>query len=94
MRGQVNSLQKDLLAARAERRIYKEGMKPSELLAAIEKKPPLLSNLVQPHTNAGNGYIAADAVQFANEQVWDDLPRLPWDQILHYWQLFTPTAAA
>ena len=74
--------------------IYKEGMKPSELLDVIEKKPPLLSNLVQVHIGAGMYDIAPDAMQFADEQVWDDLPRLPWDHILHYWQLFTPVAAA
>jgi len=94
MRGQVNDLQKEMLAARAERRIYVKGMKPSDLFAAIEKKPPLLSNLVQPHSDAGNGYIKPDALQFADVEVWNNLQRLSWDQIIHYWQLFTPTATA
>jgi len=63
-------------------------MKPSDLFVAIDSVTPRHSNLVQGHETAGLYNIKPDAMQFASRDAWEDLPRLPWDQILHYWQMF------
>jgi hypothetical protein len=88
MRGQVNDLQKDMLAARTEMKIYRPGMKPTELLAAVQKKYPRHSSLVCRHRWANQDKIEPEAMQFADEEVWEQLPKLTWEHILHFWQMF------
>ena len=90
MRGDVNDLQKDILAARADKYLYTTGMQPTELFRAVEMKQPTYSSLVVRHRLAGVPWsgIKDDAMQFADEAIWHQLPKIAWEEILQYWQLF------